>query len=141
MQAVNRLPALEYKLEAEPNQTYSRVYFSSGLSYLNGSLRLNTNYKKICTKIDAYIKKDNYDYIRPIKFAVNYWLASNEDSNLFGGFSYDLGYIRNFPIIHQDSNKTEFEVLKKLTLISINKIYSLMFYIIKGQFQEGLWSR
>lgn len=109
MQAVNRLPALEYKLEAEPNQTYSRVYFSSGLSFLNGSLRLNTNYKKICTKIDAYIKKDNYDYIRPIKFAVNYWLASNEDSNLFGGFSYDLGYIRNFPVIHQDSNKTEFE--------------------------------
>lgn len=112
MQAVNRLPALEYRLEAEPNQTYSRVYFSeSSLSVLNGSVRLNANFKKICTKIDVHIKKDNYDYIRPIKFSVTYKLATNEDSGLFGGFSYDLGYIRNFPVIHQDSSKAEFEVM------------------------------
>lgn len=110
MQAVNRLPILEYKLEAEPNQTYSRVYFSSSLNYLNGSIRLNTNFKRICTKIDVFIKKDNYDYIRPIKFAVNYKLASVEDDS--ENFSYDLAFIKNFPVIHQDSTKTEFEVLE-----------------------------
>lgn len=109
MQAVNRLPSLEYRLEAEPNQTYSRAYFNSGLSYLNGSLQLNQNFNKICTKIDVFIKKDNYDYVRPVKFVVNYKLASNEDSGLSGGFSYDLGYIRNFPVIHQESSKAEFE--------------------------------
>lgn len=77
---------------------------------MNGSIRLNPNFKKICTKIDVFIKKDNYDYVRPIKFSVSYRLASNEDSGLFGGFSYDLAYIRNFPVIHQDSSKAEFEV-------------------------------
>jgi integrin alpha 7 len=110
LQSVSRLQMLEYKLEAEPNQTYSRVYFDSNSNSLNSSIRLNTNFKKSCAQINAFIRKDNSDYIRPIKFLVNYKFATNFNDALSVGAANDLNYIKNYPVIHEDFNKLEFEV-------------------------------
>lgn len=110
LDSIQRIPLLEFKLEAEPNQTFSRVYFNTSSNYMFSTVRLASNAKKVCKKIDAIIRKDNYDYIRPIKFLVNYKLATNYNDAFSIGASNDLASIKNYPIIHQDTTKLEFEV-------------------------------
>ncbi len=105
---INSLPMLEYTLEAEPNVTdfNTRVYFSKTNSKLvKNSLRLDLN-DVTCDRVNVYIKKDNNDFLRPIKFSVNYTLEAERPDELV---QPSLGDIRNHPIIHEDSNSFQFE--------------------------------
>ena len=105
--AAASLPALLYTLEAEPNVTdfNTRVYFSkTNAKLLNGRVDLYA-LQVSCDQVDVYIKKDNSDFLRALKFSANYTFAATEN-RLRPNSLLD---IQNHPIIHQDSNSFQFE--------------------------------
>lgn len=114
---INRIPLLNYTLEAEPNKTTfnSRVYFNStNTNIINKLIELSAN-RKTCHKFTVYIKKDNYDFLRPIKF-LSYFKFSNKliydnDDEIININSNSLSDIKNFPVVHEDTNSFQFEVI------------------------------
>lgn len=104
---ITSLPRLIYRIEAEPNVTdfSTRVYFTSAnTKVLNRKLWLNLNADSTCDMLQVNIKKDNNDFLRPIKFLVNFTLEKEElDQDRL------LSDIKNQPIIHQDLNSFQFD--------------------------------
>jgi hypothetical protein len=105
---VNTLPMLEYALEAEPNVTdiNTRVYFSKTSSrVVRNVLRLDLN-DVTCDRVNVYIKKENSDFLRPIRFLVNYTFEAEGPEEFI---QPALGEIRNRPVIHADADSFRFE--------------------------------
>ena len=106
-QIINNLPLLNYTMFADSNvSTYSRVYFNStNTNMINSLIKLNV-FGRSCQSFFVYIKQDNYDFLRSIKFYLSYQFSS--DGSISN--SQDLSFIKNYPMVHEDSNKYEFEV-------------------------------
>ncbi len=101
------IPLLNYTVEAEPNTVYSRVYFSETLTNTFNSTARFINSNKYCNKLDLMIRKDTNDFLTPIKFMISYnFVSQNETVS-----RQSLNEIDKHPIVHQDSNKFEFEVI------------------------------
>ena len=109
-QEINGFAPLVYKIVAESNisSLYSRAFFdSTNTNVLNSTLKLKI--QRECQLIKVYIRSDNDDFIRPIKFFFSYDFKDNnspEQSNIPGS----LGELNKYPKVHEDFNKYEFEV-------------------------------
>ena len=100
------IPLLNYTVEAEPNNVYSRVYFTETNTNVFNSTASFINSNKYCTSLDLMISKDAYDFLTPVKFLISYNFVSQSESVS----RLSLNEIDKHPIVHQDSNKFEFEV-------------------------------
>ncbi len=107
-----KLPSLNYIIEIEPNSTLfnSRAYFKeTNNKYINKSIQINVNAKS-CETFNVYIKKDNNDFVKPIKFEMIYKFVDKsleQDSTSFEDLK--LNELKSNPMIHEDTNKYEFE--------------------------------
>jgi hypothetical protein len=100
------IPLLNYAVEAEPNNIYSRVYFTETNTNVFNSTASFINSNKYCTNLGLMIRKDAYDFLTPIKFLISYNFVSQNESVS----RLSLNEIDKHPIVHQDNNKFEFEV-------------------------------
>jgi hypothetical protein len=104
-----QLSDLDFLLEAEPNMTgiNSRVHFlGTNLKVLQSKIRLNP-YDQTCKNVQVYIKKENTDFLRPIKFQVKYKFSNEKSMNLLKPIR--LQDIQSNPIVHEDLNEFDFE--------------------------------
>ena len=96
---------IDYSIVAEPDSIHSRVFFSSSsTNVFNSSINLAKTGAQQCSVVQLIFKKDNYDFITPIHFSINYNLA-NENEAIS---RQELGSINKKPIVHEDTNKYNF---------------------------------
>ncbi len=100
------VPLLNYSIEAEQGNLYSRVYFTvTNTSRFNSTAKFLLNTNKYCSGLNVLFKKDAYDFLTPIKFLFSYNFISDRENIS----RLNMNDIDKHPIVHEDSNKFEFE--------------------------------
>jgi hypothetical protein len=101
--SIVNFPKLNYTLVGDA--LFSRVFFNeTNTNTHTGLIQINANIKS-CKFFEVLIKQENTDFLRPIKFNLDYQFVMTNDSTK----SVNLADIKNHPLVHQDSNSYEFE--------------------------------
>ena len=99
----SKYPLLNYTLVGDA--LFSRVFFNeTNTNIQNGFIEVNTN-QKTCRLFNVLIKPDNSDFLRPIKFSLEYQFVDFNETLA----NANLADLKNSPIVHEDSNSYEFE--------------------------------
>lgn len=101
--SIQNFPLLNYTLVGDA--LFSRIFFNeTNTNVQNGLIQIHSN-KRSCKFFEVLIKQENTDFLRPIKFNLEYQFLMLNDSLK----SINLSDIKNYPLVHQDSNSLEFE--------------------------------
>ncbi|RNA43640.1 integrin alpha-PS1 isoform X2 [Brachionus plicatilis] len=115
---LGQLPLLNFTLLADAeSRGYARVFFRDSGSNLVKKQIFVSDVSPSCESVEVVIKKDANDFVRPIKFKVEYGFVEDRSYQSNG----DLDHIQKIPLVHQDSMVYEFEANFKKECGSDNK--------------------
>lgn len=103
--SLKQLPLLNFTLVGDlANRMYARIFFKNSGSNLVTKQIFVSDASPSCEQIEVVIKKDTNDFVRPIKFKVEYDFVEDRSQ-----LKDSLENIQKIPLVHTDSNSFEFE--------------------------------
>lgn len=102
---LSQLPLLNFTLIGDvANRIYSRIFFKDSGSNLVTKQIYVSDASPSCEPIEVLIKKETNDFVRSIKFKLEYDFVEDRSQS-----RDSLGHIQKIPLVHQDSKFYEFD--------------------------------